>query len=212
MINFKPEFLKWPDIWNKVEKFRTFYPRAKQIPVDIEALIEFDLGLDIVPTFGLKQEVGVEAFLSKNLKEIRVDNEAFISQAYANRLRFTLAEEIGHYVLHRPIYLEGVKYNSEEEFVEDILNMDEDNLNWIERQAREFAGRLLVPVGDLEKKINERKAQIEKFHEKYTGGGNVTDLAIEGVSKMICAYFGVSWQVIRNRIRSEKLYDRFEIS
>jgi len=42
MINFKAEILKWPDIWNKVEEFRNFHPRAKQIPVDIEALIEFD--------------------------------------------------------------------------------------------------------------------------------------------------------------------------
>lgn len=210
MIKFKPVHLTWPNIWDKVEKFRRLYLRSKVIPIDVEALIEFDLGLDIVPTFGLKQEVGVEAFLSKNLKEIRVDNESFNSSSSANRLRFTLAEEIGHYVLHKPIYLEGVKYNSEEEFVQDILNMDEDDLNWIERQAREFAGRLLVPITDLEHKINERKTQIERFHEKYTGGENVTDLAIEGVSKIICTSFGVSWQVIKNRVRSEKLYDKFE--
>lgn len=209
MIEFKPEKLSRFRIQQKVEEFRSYYKYAQSTPIEVEELIEIDLGISIIPDFGLKQKAGVEAFLSNNLKEIRVDNNEYSSNTLSNRYRFTLAEEIGHFWLHRKIYEEGVKYNSTDEFIADYKNMDDDDLGWIEFQAREFAGRLLVPKSELEYKLSEKENEIKKFHEKYNGNEESIDLLQEGIAKLICSHFGVSWEVVRNRFRAENLVNYF---
>lgn len=210
MIHYKPKILSWPQIWEMAEEFRRYHKYAATFPVEIEDLIEFELGIDIIPTFGLKQTVGVEAFLSKNRAEIRVDSVAYNNPVYLSRLRFTLAEEVAHLVLHKEIYEDGVSYSSEEEFIDDILSMDEDDLNWIERQARQFAGRLLVPLDHLDSRISLHNDHINQLHARYRGAEEVEKLAIEGFSKKVCGDFAVSWEVIRNRINYEKLDGRFK--
>ncbi|MBK5212031.1 MAG: ImmA/IrrE family metallo-endopeptidase [Flavobacteriaceae bacterium] len=209
MIEFKPEKLSRSKIQQLTEEFRSYYKYAKKVPVEVEELIELELKIEIIPDFGLKQKAGVEAFISKNLKQIRVDNNEYQRNTLSNRYRFTLAEEIGHLWLHRKIYEQGVRYDSTEEFINDYKKMDEDDLNWIEFQAREFAGRLLVPKDVLELKILEMKEAINKFHEKYNGSDESIDLVKEPVAKKICHHFGVSWEVIRNRFRAENLEHMF---
>lgn len=209
MIDYKPKILSWPQIWNIAEEFRSEYSNAKKFPVQIEDLIEFELKIDMVPITGLKSEVGVEAFLSKDMREIRVDATAYNNPRYLPRLRFTLAEEVGHFVLHNEIYKQNVSYTSEEEFIKDILDMDENDLAWVERQARQFAGRLLVPLEELESRIEKYSDLVDSLYERYEGGENIEDLAIEGLSKKICVDFGVSWEVICYRISYEKLNNKF---
>ena len=97
MIQFRPKILRWPQIWDIVEEFRLSYKYTNTFPVQIEEIIEFDLGLDITPILGLKQKVGVEAFLSKDLKSIKVDSFGYSSNAFLPRLRFTLAEGSGSF-------------------------------------------------------------------------------------------------------------------
>jgi hypothetical protein len=63
------------------------------IPVPIESIIEFDFGLDIVPMPGLKSGFGVEAFITSDLREIRVDR--FIQEHRKYRYRFSLAHVNG---------------------------------------------------------------------------------------------------------------------
>ena len=116
---------------------------------------------------------------------------------------------MGHLILHSDIYKEGVSYGSEEEFIKDIQEMDEDDLNWIEKQAKQFAGRLLIPVSELTRRIEEHEKQIAQIHQKYYGDDNAEELAIEGFSKKVCSDFEVLWHVIRNRIGYEKLTDKF---
>lgn len=209
MINFKPQKLNWPNIWQITEEFREKHPFAKQTPLNIEALIEFNLGIDIVPMVGLKAKAEVEAFLSKDLKTIYVDSIGYENPKYRARHRFTLAEEIGHYVLHKDIYTEGVKYESEEEFISDIQNMDETDLDWVEKQARQFAGRLLVPLKPLEDLIVKNMGLIDAVYERYDGD-NIEEFAIEGFSKKYCDDFGVSHQVLKYRINYEKLNHYFQ--
>lgn len=205
MIKFKPEKLSRSRIQELAEEFRSSYKFAQKLPVMVEDLIELELGLEIVLDYGLKQKAGVEAFLSANLKQIRVDNNEYETNNLSNRYRFTLAEEIGHFYLHKDIYNEGVKYESVEEFIDDYAKMDEDDLGWIEFQAREFAGRLLVPKDILKQKIEEKGDEIARFHQKYEGTNESMDLLKEGISKITCNYFGVSWHVIHARIRIENL-------
>lgn len=60
------------------------------------------------------------------------------------RIRFTLAHEIGHYVLHR-IQQETFTCSSK-----NIREFDDNSIN-IEDQANLFASNLLIPIGDFRK-------------------------------------------------------------
>lgn len=78
--------------------------RFNQLPIDIEMIAESDLGLHIIPVQNLRSIIGMEAFLSSDLRDICVDRTAFEGRSYLHRFRFTLAHEVGHYVLHGHIY------------------------------------------------------------------------------------------------------------
>ena len=209
MIKFTPKKLSWPDIWDITEEFRSKHKFANEFPVKIEELIEFNLGIEIVPEPNLKLKIDVEAYLSKDLKKIYIDKKGFESNAYLARHRFTLAEEVGHYVLHRDIYEKGVKYESEDEFIQDIQNMDIDDLIWVERQAKQFAGRLLVPKDELVKRIERSSDLIDSAYEKYKGGEDLEEFIIEAFSKKFCGDFLVSYMVLEIRINNEKLNHYF---
>jgi len=82
--------------------------------------------------------------------------------------------------------------------------MSEDDLFWFEQQAYEFAGRLLVPVDQLNRELGKNKAKIRKFIDVY--GRDNDDLLIQAISRVICSKFGVSEGVIKRRIRSERIW------
>lgn len=79
------------------EKFREDYWDSG-IPVDIELIIEKELKLDLIPVSQMKRDYGVEAFISLNLKEIYYDSDII-----ETRIRFSMAHEVGHMILHREI-------------------------------------------------------------------------------------------------------------
>lgn len=210
MIKFSPKRLSKHHIFEIVEEFRKEHKYARKFPVDVESLIEFELKIEVVPVKNLSSAYDIEAFISRNLQKIFIDDRGYTNSTYVPRQRFTLAEEVGHYVLHKDIYLEGAKYTSENEFVEDITKMDPDDLDWIEYQARQFAGRLLVPYDELETRVIKGKPLIKEFHERYDGHDDVKEFVIEGFSKKICNEFEVSYEVIKFRIYHEGLEHHFE--
>lgn len=83
---------------------------------------------------------------------------------------------------------------------EDFL---EEDLNWFEQHAYEFAGRLLVPREKLENELDSLKNKIKSFRLKYV---DQNEALIEAVSRIICPKFQVSHGVIQRRIRSERLW------
>ena len=111
-------------------------------------LAEFDLGLDLVPADGLREQLDIEALLMGDLRSILVDRHAFMSPRLQYRLRFSVAHEIGHLILHRDIY-GGLKHATASEWFDYISAIPDVEYGWVEWQAYEFAGRLLVPPESL---------------------------------------------------------------
>src|SRR6266536_2617022 len=74
------------------------------LPVKVLDLAEFDLHLDLVPVNGLREQLDIDALLMGDLKSVLVDKRAFMSPRLEYRLRFSVAHEIGHLILHRDIY------------------------------------------------------------------------------------------------------------
>ncbi|MEW6088269.1 MAG: ImmA/IrrE family metallo-endopeptidase [bacterium] len=200
--SFKAPFISIDEIWVKADKFREEF-WDKDCPVDIFAIVEFDLDLSILPISGLKTDVDADALLLGDLKTIAVDNEEYLRESYQNRLRFSFAHEIGHLVLHKNIFSK-IKYSSLEEYIQYFSGLPEDQYSWIEYHANEFAGRLLVPKEKLIKSLNRtiKKAEIKGFNEWDSSG----ESALEYVSHNIAKDFGVSEQVIKIRLIKEKLW------
>ena len=82
-------------------------------------------------------------------------------------------------------------------------SVPEDQYGYIEQQAYEFAGRLLVPLGRLGKEVEKAvlKARAAGFSDWERSG----DAAREYMANSICRVFGVSGQVIEKRIIRERL-------
>ncbi len=149
MQEIKPKRLTWNRIRSIVEDFRKQYiDPLDTIPIPIHQVIEFKLGLEIQPIYGLKDKADTEGFLQSNLTTISVDSKTYLDDRYNFRLNFTLAHEIGHLILHADQYGK-LNFASEKEFIEFQQSIDEESLEWFEKQANEFAGRLLVPIDNL---------------------------------------------------------------
>jgi len=66
---FRCKWLRLEDIWDCAEEVRNRYWPAEKLPVDVEAIVEFKLKLDIDPENNLMQKTDMEAYLRSDLNE-----------------------------------------------------------------------------------------------------------------------------------------------
>lgn len=199
--HISPPRLTWDYIRNQAEQFRQKYVKPPDlIPVPIEKIIEIDLRLHIIPQVNLQEKLDIDAFLTNDLTSIYVDYALYMDQRRSNRLRFTLAHELGHLILHEK-EIKRCRFRTPDEWIHFREDFLEEDLFWFESQAYEFAGRLLVPKDKLVKQINNLKDKVTKFKQISP---EKPDL-YEAVSRVICGNFGVSWEVIQKRIEKEKI-------
>lgn len=136
------------------ETLKLLSKRGK-IPVDVEAIAEFDLKISLTPMPFKSRLSGCEGFLSGNLDEIiyyeHSDNEP--------RTRFTIAHELGHLVLHSNI-IQQLNVSSLEDWREMIPNLPNDSWTRAETQANMFAAHLLVPLDALMEEMNHFRDQL----------------------------------------------------
>jgi len=208
LLQFEPERMNWNEIRNRAEEFRNKYISPPDlVPVPIEEIVEFELGITPWPIDGLLQKIDIDGFLSNDLKYIFVDSRIYMDDRWENRLRFTFAHEIGHLVLHSN-FIKDSKFRNETDWINFRKEMSEDNLYWFEQQAYEFAGRLLVPKNKLIQEIENNREKIHQFR-MLTENSN-DDLLFQAVSRVICDRFRVSDGVILKRIRNEKIWKEFD--
>ncbi len=167
------------------------------IPVNVDLIAEKELELELVPIVGLLAQVSAEAYLTGDLKEIDYD-----PNAYSFRLRFSIAHEIGHFVLH-PTQIKALRSGSFTEWHTTIADLPGAMWGTAEYQAREFAGRLLVPLPDLISAVKSMKPMIDEAKRQVKNLLN--DELAEFVSGEISKRFVVSAGVISRRLKSEKI-------
>ncbi len=163
----------------------------------------WQVGLRLEPLSLLKQAGDVDALLRGDLKTIIVDTAEYMDDRLQNRIRFSIAHELGHFVLHSNIY-NGIAHNSIEDWISFVQRVPDDQWGFMELHAYEFAGRLLVPVDRL-------KIELEKSVKKAIDWGYVEwdksgEAAREYLANSLCRIFGVSSQVIEKRITREGLW------
>lgn len=132
-----------------------------------------------------------------------MNRHVFMSPRLEYRLRFSVAHEIGHLILHRDIY-GGRKHASAREWFDYIAALPDVEYGWVEWQAYEFAGRLLVPPDALRQAFQSAIKSAQAAG--YTDWQAADEAALDYIATRIAPKFGVSAEVIAKRLRVEKLW------
>ena len=201
---FRCKWLRLEDIWDCAEEVRTRYWSAGKLPVDVEAIVEFKLKLDIDPENNLMQNTDMEAYLRSDLRGIVVDHDHYMNEKFVNRMRFSFAHELGHFFLHKDFYA-MIVFESAEEWKDILLSLPDTEYRYFEYQANEFAGRLLVPREDLVHEIENALKLLELNNmPAYLKADPNAVLSL--ISTQLSRPFGVSTDVIERRVEREKLW------
>lgn len=180
--------------------------QSTDIPVDIEKIVEFYYKMDIVPIPDLQKLIDVEGFSTSDFTTIYVDN--FVYENRISRYRFTLAHEIGHFILHHE-YLQECNIDDLENWKQFINNIDPREHSKMEYQAYTFAGMILVPTQILHSKVNENIGQINTLVEQAKQNGmkksDYLDYAIDNLASILAPQFDVSIAVLIRRIKCDQL-------
>ena len=196
---FKAPFISKEDAWKKADHVRQEHWPSGALPIEVEMLL-WPLGLKLVPFSSLKDAGDVDALLLGDLKTIIVDNQDYFNDKKQNRIRFSIAHELGHFVLHNAIF-KNLAHKTIKEWVKFIHLIPEMEYSFIEYQAYEFAGRLIVPPERLEKEFLKsiQKAKDANFFSWDKTG----DTALGFIASPISRIFGVSSEVIEKRLTRE---------
>lgn len=157
-------------------------------PVDVESLCD-DLEINILSIPNLSQDFHIDAYVSADFKTIYVDEAEFEKES--PRYRFSVAHELGHLLLHRKYYPDGIKDMNE--WLKVSKQIATENAEF---QANFFAANLLVPSVEFAAVLN-----------KYYNGDFLKNvwLASDGEREKIFndvrRKFKVSNDVIARRIR-----------
>ena len=196
--------LSYEDINRRADEFLEQYGRGDTLPVDIEAIAEFDLGLDIFPFPNLQETYDVEGFISGDLTTIYVDE--FIYYKRQTRYRFSVAHEVGHYVFHADLMAE-VHPQSISEWKGFVLGIDEETYGWLEYQAYTFAAAVLMPRSVLRQHFTDQikllQPKIDYVRRKGLSMEASQDYIVNAVSAKLVGTFDVSSDALAKRISKE---------
>ena len=192
------------------QEFLLKYHPDDTLPVPIEDIIEFDISLNIFPMPDLKRNYGIDGALSQDFSLIYVDKYCYDN--WPNRYRFTLAHEIGHYILHKSDLEDGLpEINSVEDWVVSAKKIASVG-SWFETEASSFASYVLMPSHHLESEFNRILPEIElmiqvaidnKLTRQYYLEG-----AIDAMASRLSRIFQVSEEAVKVRISKQKLGDK----
>ncbi len=199
---FQAPYISKEEIWRKADQFRQNYWPQQTIPVDVYDIIEFGLDIEIRPVKNLRQTGDTDALLLGNLSTIIIDSDDFYDDRMQNRVRFSLAHELGHLVLHADVF-RNLQHSSIDEWIKFMQCLPEREYDWIEFHAYEFAGRLLVPSQML--RVEFDNAVTFAKEKGFTDWDETGISAVDYIASHICRKFDVSSQVIERRIKREEL-------
>lgn len=202
--DFKCRYIAKEQIWQEAKNFRAEFWPENSLPVDIEAIVEKRLKLNIQPEHDLLSELDIDAYLKVDLTGLIVDHNCYMNEKFMNRLRFSFAHELRHFFLHKDIYA-SFSISDSLAWKEFMENIPDREYGFFEYQANEFAGRALVP---RERLVLELKNCLKKVQEVGLLDLVTTDpgAVLSSISPTLCKPFGVSDQVIERRVEREGLW------
>jgi Zn-dependent peptidase ImmA (M78 family) len=189
----KEPSLTYQDVANAADNLLKTYHTSSQLPIPIEEIVELKMNIAIVAVPGIKQLLGIDAFISSDFTQITVDQNSLVK--FTKRIRFSIAHEIGHLILHKEWY---EKYGPKnfEDYLTFYDRIDNEVYKFMEIQASTFAGLVLVPPNLL---LNEFKVRIGKIPHLET-----PEILIP-IAQDLLEVFEVSGEVMFRRLQKEKI-------
>ena len=199
-------FIDNETIWRTADGFRLSKDLAGHDipPIDVFFIVDVIMRFDVIDIPDLMADLRMDAAIMPGEKAIYVDRDAIQGwerrdRWIERRLRFSVAHELGHFLLHRE-YQEGIQFANFDQFKRWIVEHHRNNR--LEDQADEFAGRFLVPPDILQE-------EYDRFQKKLAAA-DPSWHEIEGmrthVAKTIAPRFGVNYQVIETRFAREGIW------
>jgi Zn-dependent peptidase ImmA (M78 family) len=190
MASFNVQVLTWDRLRRIAEGYLAKVHPSSTIPIPIEEIVDNIEKIDVVPIEELSVD-GREAYTARDKRTIYVDKGVY-SHKVPFRLRYTLAHELSHILIH-PYVFDAADYETIQEFKKFLGSIPPEDLRTIESQAYRLAGLLLVPSPDLSREYLEVAGTLRE------NGLDIAKLASESlrqVAKVIGGRFQVSSNVI----------------
>ena len=195
------------EVWGKVEAFRQQYltGELQHLPVDVFTLVELELKLDVLLFDDLFAKYDRDAAITPDFTGIYVDAEAYVLWEKGpiwkqNRLRFSVAHELGHYVMHRDIAAK-LEFKSFDEFAHWTRTHGGQRYT-LEQDANEFGGRLIVPIERLQQLYDDFAAEFDAKLPHWRAHPAMRQLFAETIAPK----FGVNAQVVEVRLDREGIW------
>ena len=157
----KINFISNREIKNKADDFRLKF-WGNKVPVGVEKIIEIKLKIDIIPIPEMLNQCGMDAQITSDFSAIYVDQKSYENNT--TRFRFSLAHELGHFVLHKKFY-DGLEISDLEDVMDFINNINLKEYGHLETQANKFASYFLLPREHLAKVREKTLKEMAKGHD-----------------------------------------------
>ncbi len=192
------------------------YGEIVEPPIDIEGIIESLLELDL-RFDDLKTSLGQDVLGATWIKErkVRIDQslDPTLNYQKEGRYRFTLAHEVGHWQLHRPIIeAKSLQHSLFDEATEPSIvcrSATKDPMEW---QADSFAGYLLMPEFLVRQRWIDYNDKLETHLVRDIIESQPTQWSlidsntpITNVARELATVFNVSGQAMQIRLISLRL-------
>ncbi len=124
------------------------------LPVPVEEIIEFQLGLDIIPMEGLRKFFHINGYVSKKLNAISVDE--YIQETRPDHYRYVLAHELAHVIMHKFV-VGQFEFETINEWKAVIQCVNPNDRSVYDGQAHELGSLILVPTAALSREFEKSK-------------------------------------------------------
>lgn len=192
--------IKIPELTKKqieklAQEFRSEHWAGKESPLNILDIVEFDLGMNLIPIPGLEELCATDAFITSDWKSVCIDKKQYEDPRYDRRTNFSVAHEISHFVLHK-IFFESLKICDLAGWYRFIEDCPQSEYAKLEKQAHRFAAALLMPVAELRNELEILLNQSKKNLIKK-----------DQILKILSDKFQVSEKALKVRIAYDLLAD-----
>ncbi len=169
--------------------------------LDIESFIIKKYNL-IPDTFhGLKSNYDTWAFIIKDSNRIFIDNILLDDDRKEKKYRFTLGEELAHYLIHHDIF---GNCKSIEERNKIYFSLPEKDRNYIENDARSLSSAILMKKNMVEEIVDQLTLTIDIDIDSMSNEHIVGKLATK-----MTHYFDINFSAARSRLKMLGYHRRF---
>jgi Zn-dependent peptidase ImmA (M78 family) len=179
------------------DQVKRVHDRENPLEVDIERTLETYYGLKI-DVVALDPACGVEAFLNLTAKTIFLDVNLIDLEYNERRYRFTLGEELGHFILHKELFQ---SVSSIDDYLAVYKSIPDDDFNRFEMDAKALAGMILAPEQSfIERLILHRDSRLKALGK--SPGAEALSVLVAEVNRELMQDFNISFTSVRHRLRT----------